>query len=363
MDQALTRYDYEKQARMQLEPTAFDYFAGGALDERTLAANEAGFARVSLYQRVLRAATAPELSTSILGLPLSMPVLVAPVALQGMAHPDGEVATAAAAADAGIGMILSTTANRSFADVSAAARGAWWMQLYMMKDRGVTAALVQRAEAAGCKAIAMTADVPAWGRRERDIRNRFGVPAGLRIESLIIPGWEDFYDGHFRADLATFLRERLEFDLGWDDVAWLRSLTKLPIVLKGIGHPEDARTAVEHGVDAVYVSNHGGRQLDVAPATISVLPAIAEAVAGRCPIIVDGGVRRGTDVVAALASGANVVGVGRLALWALAVNGREGVRSALETLRAEIANTMTLCGVGSLSEISASMLADCAGRR
>jgi 4-hydroxymandelate oxidase len=222
----------------------------------------------------------------------------------------------------------------------------------MMKDRAITTALVRIAEASGCKAIFLTADVPAWGRRERDMRNGFALPAGLVIGSLLIPERRDFYDGSFPSDLGTFINDRLKFDLTWDDVAWLRSITKLPIILKGISHPEDARLAVEHDVAAVAVSNHGGRQLDAAPATIEALPDIVDAIDGRIPIILDGGIRRGTDVVAALALGAQAVTIGRPVLWGLAAAGQQGVRQVLETLRAEIKNTMTLCGCTSVADLT-----------
>jgi 4-hydroxymandelate oxidase len=344
--------DHEAEARRLLDRAAYDYFAGGALDERAMAANRSAYGRISLHHRILRAAVEPDFSTTLLGQTLSMPVLVAPVAFQRMAHPDGEEATARACAGAGTVVVLSTTSNCSTAKVSAAAKGAIWQQLYMMKDRGITSALVQAAEAAGCKAIVLTVDVPAWGRRERDIRNGFALPAGLVIESLLVPGRQDFYDGSFPSDLSTFINERFKFDLTWDDVAWLRSITKLPVVLKGISHPEDGRLAAEQGAAAVFVSNHGGRQLDAAPATIDTLPAIVDAVDGRLPIIVDGGIRRGTDVVTALALGAQAVAIGRPVLWGLASGGQQGALDVLETLRAEIRNTMTLCGCAKLAELS-----------
>jgi 4-hydroxymandelate oxidase len=344
--------DHEAEARKLLDRAAYDYFAGGALDERAVVANQSAYGRISLHHRILRAAVEPDFSTSLLGQTLSMPVLVAPVAFQRMAHTDGEEATARACAGAGIVVVLSTTSNCSTAKVATAAKGAIWQQLYMMKDRGITSALVQGAEAAGCKAIVLTVDVPAWGRRERDIRNGFALPAGLVIESLLVPGRQDFYDGSFPTDLSTFINERFKFDLTWDDVAWLRSITRLPVVLKGISHPEDGRLAAEEGVAAVFVSNHGGRQLDAAPATIDMLPAIVDALEGRVPIIVDGGIRRGTDVITALALGAQAVAIGRPVLWGLACGGQQGALDVLETLRAEIRNTMTLCGCAKLAELS-----------
>lgn len=344
--------ELEEEARRKLEPAAYDYFAGGALDERALTNNERAYKRFSLHHRVLRGLIEPDPSTTLLGQKLTMPLIVSPVAFQGMAHQAGEVGTALACTEAGVSMVVSTTSNCSIADVGAAAAGAFWLQLYFMKDRGITTELVRRAESAGCKAIALTADVPAWGRRERDMRNRFSLPKALIIESLLIPGREDFYDGHFRTDLSTFINERLKFDLTWDDVAWLKSITKLPIVVKGVAHAEDARLAVYEGAAAIYVSNHGGRQLDIAPATIETLPGIVDAVERRIPIVVDGGIRRGTDVIVALAMGADAVGIGRPALWGLAARGQEGVREVLETFRAEIKNTMALCGCEDLKAVT-----------
>ncbi len=350
--------DHEAEARKVLDPVVYDYFAGGALDERAIASNESAYRAISLHHRILRAAVEPDLTTTLLGQRLSMPVLVAPVAFQGLAHPEGEVATGRACAEAGTIVTLSTTSNCSIAKVASAANGALWQQLYMMKDRGITAALVQGAEAAGCKAIVLTVDVPAWGRRERDMENGFALPTGLVIESLLIPGREDFYDGTFPTDLSTFIGDRFKFDLTWDDVAWLRSVTRLPVILKGISHPDDGRLATDHGAAAVFVSNHGGRQLDAAPATIDTLPAIVDALGGRLPVIVDGGIRRGTDVVTALALGADAVAIGRPVLWGLAIGGRQGVQNILETLRAEIRNTMTLCGCASLAELSRELIHD-----
>lgn len=344
--------EFEDQARKKLEPKVFDYFAGGALDERALAENERAFKQFSICHRILRGRINPDPSITLLGQNFSMPILVSPVAFQGMANSVGEVGTARACAEAGIAMVLSTTSNCAIADVGLAANGALWMQLYLMKDRGITTELVRRAEAANCKAIALTVDVPAWGRRERDMRNHFSLPSSLVIQSLLIPGREDFYDGQFRTDLGTFLNERLKFDLTWDDFSWLQSITKLPIVVKGIAHPEDARLAVDKGAAAIYVSNHGGRQLDIAPATLETLPIIVEAVEGRVPVIMDGGIRRGTDVVIALAMGAQAVGIGRPVLWGLTANGQDGVREVLETFRAEIRNAMALCGCDTVGAIA-----------
>ena len=350
--------DYETAARRLLPEGPLGYFAGGSLDESTVAENRAALARIKLRWRALAGITAPDTSVDLLGTRLAYPVIVAPVAFQCMAHPDGETAMARAVAAAGSLMVLSTTSTCPVPDVATASRGAFWFQLYMMKDRGITTELVRRAESAGARAIALTADVPAWGRRERDMRSNFALPAHLVIHSLVIPGREDFYDGRFRSDLAAFIGSRLDFGLTWEDVAWLRSITNLPVVVKGIGHPDDADEAVSSGASAVWVSNHGGRQLDSAAGVADVLPSIAEAVSGRVPIIADGSVCRGTDVVKLLALGATTAAVGRSALWALAAGGEEGATSMLSTLHLEVTNALSLCGCQNIRAVSKSIIFD-----
>ena len=341
--------EYQEAAREALDPVYHDYFAGGAWDEVTLAANEAAFRRIALVPRVLRGAGTPRLDTELLGCPAAMPILLSPTAFHKLADPEGERATARAAAEAGAVMIASMASTVAIEDVAAEANKAasepiLWFQLYLQPDLGFTEALVRRAEAAGCRALVVTVDSPALGHSDRNDRNGFhDLPAGMCCENLReLRGGEP---GHVRQIVMSP-------DLSWRELDWLRGITDLPILLKGVLHPEDARIAVEHGVSGLLVSNHGGRQLDGVPATIAQLPLIAEAVEGRVPLILDGGVRRGTDVVKALALGATAVGVGRPVMWGLAVAGSAGVTRILELLRDELAHALTLCGCGSSAAVT-----------
>jgi 4-hydroxymandelate oxidase len=329
---------FEPLARQRLEPAVYDFFAGGADDEVTLRDNETAFARLTLRPRVLRAAAAvPDLTTTLLGSELTMPVYVAPTAFHKLAHPDGEPATARAVAAAGSLMVVSMAATVPVEEVQAPHR---WFQLYLQPDLGFTQHVVQRAEKAGCTALVVTVDSPVLGHRERDLRNGFTeLPDGLCCENLRDPA-----SGEIR---------RIEFEprLGWEQLDWLRTATNLPIVLKGVLHPDDARLAAGLGVDALIVSNHGGRQLDTVPAAIDALPAVVDAVDRRLPVLMDGGVRRGTDVVKALALGATAVGLGRPVLWGLAAFGEEGVARVLAMIRAELEAALTLCGYGSPDQL------------
>lgn len=349
-------YDFEEAARDRLKPLAYAYYAGGANDEITLRENHAAFDRIRLRYRVLRDVSRRDLSTTVLGHPASMPILVAPTAFQAMAHPDGELATVRAAGAAGTIMVLSTLSNASLEDAARAATGPMWFQLYVYRDRGATAELIQRVEAAGFTALVVTVDAPVLGRRERDIRNRFRLPPGLSARNLARRGMGDLPAG-VGSGLAAYFATLLEPALSWGDIEWLRSLTRLPILLKGIVRGDDAARAVECGVAGIIVSNHGGRQLDTAPPTIEVLPEVADAVAGRVELLIDGGIRRGSDVVKALALGAKAALVGRPVLWGLAVAGEAGVRQVLEMLRAELDTAMALCGCASVEEVGRDLVA------
>lgn len=349
-------YDYESLARGKLTSMAYDYYASGAHDEITLRENHAAYDRIRLRYRVLRDISRRTTETTVLGHLLRMPVLVAPTAFHKLAHPDGEAATARAAGAAGTLMILSTLSTTSIEDVLAAATGPVWFQLYVYKDRGATEALVRRAEAAGCAALVLTVDAQIWGRRERDVRNRFQLPPGLSVKNLMPAGQESFPQEAEGSGLAAYVASLFDQTLSWKDVDWLCNLTKLPVLLKGIVHPDDARLAVEHGAAGVIVSNHGGRQLDTAPATIEVLPEIIAAVDGRAEVLIDGGIRRGTDVIKALAYGARAVAVGRPVLWGLACDGQRGVERVLELLRFEVDLAMGLCGCASVAEIDGSLI-------
>lgn len=349
-------YEYEAIAQAKLTPMAYDYYASGAHDEITLRENHAAYDRIKLRYRVLRDISQRDTSATVLGQPIAMPVIVAPTAFHKLADPQGEVATVRAAGRAGTLMILSTLSTTSIEEVMAAAMGPVWFQLYVYKDRGATKALVERAEAAGCAALALTVDAQIWGRRERDVRNRFQLPAGLSVKNLMPAGQEAFPADAQGSGLAAYVASLFDQTLSWKDVEWLCGLTKLPVLLKGIVHPDDARQAADTGAAGVIVSNHGGRQLDTAPATIEALPAIVEAVDGRVEVLIDGGIRRGTDVIKALAYGAKAVAVGRPVLWGLAAEGQRGVEKVLELLRYEVDLAMGLCGCASVGEVTRDLI-------
>jgi 4-hydroxymandelate oxidase len=293
-------------------------------------------------------------SVTVLGDRLATPVLLAPTAFQRLANQDGELATARAARAAGTILIASTLSTCSVEDIAAEA-GVLWLQLYVFRDRGITRALVERAEAAGCKAICLTLTVPVQGNRERDARNGFALPVGMEMSNFVGLRQARFPDAA-GSGLNAFIGQEFDPSLSWDSVAWLRSITKLPIVLKGIVTPEDGALAVEHGVDAVIVSNHGGRQLDGGEPTLLALPRVASAIEGRIPVLMDGGVRRGSDVVKAICLGATAVLIARPYLWGLAVAGQAGVEDVLRIIRTEMERTMALLGRSSLGALDESVL-------
>ena len=323
--------DYEEPARALIPAEIYDYIAGGAGDEWTLGENRAAFERWSLRPRMLRG-IAPEhldLSAELYGVEVSMPVLIAPWAYQRGVHPEGEAATARAAARAGTVMVVSTTTEAYLEEVAAASGGPKWWQLYVFTDRGYTGEVLARVRAAGFGAIVMTVDFQDNGLRHRDTRSGFVMPIGLSTSDLV-------YDPA----------------ISWDDIPWIREHAGgLPLLLKGILTAEDAELAVEAGVDGIVVSNHGGRQLDGVPAGITALPEVADAIAGRVPVLMDGGVRRGTDVLKSLSLGASAVLIGRPTAWGLAVAGEQGVVDVLEVVRRELANAMLLAGVRSAREV------------
>jgi 4-hydroxymandelate oxidase len=343
--------EFEQRARALLPKPQFDFFNGGAADEVTLRENRRAFDDIDLRYRVLAGVEHRDLSVTLLGKRTSMPVLIAPTGFHKLAHADGEVATARGAADAGVIMVVSTMANVALEEVRAAAKGPMWFQLYVYRDRGITKSLVQRAEAAGYDAIQVTVDLPVLGRREADVRNGFGLPGDLRIANLDGAGLGVLGAVAGDSGVAAYTTRMLDPSLTWKDVEWLKGLTRLPLLVKGLVRGDDAVRAIEAGADGVVVSNHGGRQLDTSPATIRALPEVAEAVAGRGLVLLDGGVRRGTDVVKALALGANAVMLGRPPLWGLAVGGSEGVRQVLEIIRYEFDAALALCGCNSAANI------------
>jgi isopentenyl diphosphate isomerase/L-lactate dehydrogenase-like FMN-dependent dehydrogenase len=346
LDGLVNLADFERLAAESLEPGIHGYYAGGAGDERTLRDNVAAFTRHRLLPRVLVDVGAVDPATTVLGARVSMPVLVAPTALQRLAHPDGEPGMARAAADAGTVFTLSTlaTSRPSEAAVDGATQ---WFQLYVLRDRGVSRALVDEAVDNGFEAIVLTVDAPRAGRRERDLRTGFAVPADVEMPAVraaiggpSCPTPRDFF-------------ALVDETLTWPDLERLAGDCPVPVVVKGIHTAEDARRAAEHGAAAVIVSNHGGRQLDGVPAALDMLPAVADAVGDRVEVLMDGGVRRGTDVLVAIALGARAVLVGRPPLWGLACGGRDGARRVLDILRDEVALGLTLLGTPTPADVGA----------
>lgn len=353
----LNLHEYELAARDRLAQDVYDYYAGGAMDERTVAENVRGWAAIRLRPRVLVDVSRVDTRTTALGTPIAMPVLLAPCGFNMLAHPEGECAVARAATEAGVIQILSTASTRRMEDVAQAASGQRWFQLYCYRDRSVTRGLVERAEAAGYAALCLTVDVPVPGRRERDIRNRFDLPPGIGWANLEPAGLDTMAPTSEGSALHKYIASLWDSSLTWEIVPWLRSITRLPVLLKGVLAPEDARLAVEHGAAGIIVSNHGGRQLDDALRPCDALPAVVEAVAGQAEVFVDGGIRRGSDVLKALALGARAVLVGRPYLWGLAVNGEAGVRHVLSIVREELALSMALTGRPTIKDIDYSLLA------
>lgn len=339
LDTLINVADFERVASERLDAGTLGYFAGGAGDELTLRDNVAAWKRWQLRPRVLVDVSRVSARTSILGIDVSMPVLVAPVAFQRLVHPDGEVAMAKAAAAAGTAMCLSTLATASPSEVAEQSPDTKRIfQLYSYRDSGVTRAILEEAVAHGFEAVALTVDAPRGGRRERDFRTGFQVPAGVSVPTL---------QAALGADRPVSVEEAFSLvdpSLGWDALGELVSDCPVPVLLKGVHTAEDAELAVEHGAAGIVVSNHGGRQLDPVSATADALPEIADAVAGRATVLVDGGIRRGADVLIALALGADGVLVGRPAVFGLAAGGQAGAGKVLELLRAELELALALCG-------------------
>jgi 4-hydroxymandelate oxidase len=343
-------HELQQVADHVLDANARAYLNGGAGDELTLRANHRDWAALRLWPRVLRPLAHSHTRLQLAGRELAHPILLAPVAYQRLAHPDGERATALAAAAQGAGMVLSAQSSVAVETVAQAMRGnpeagPLWLQLYLQPDRGLTRALLQRAQAARCEAIVLTVDAPVHGVRDRERRARFRLPAG--VSAVHLP--EGVHHGS--------LDQLLDHASCWDDLAWLQTQTPLPIWLKGVLHPDDASAAVAAGAAGLIVSNHGGRTLDSAVSTAWALPQVVRAVQGRVPVLVDGGIRRGTDVLKALALGADAVLVGRPQVHALAAEGAMGVARMIRLLRDELAVAMALTGCASLADISPALLA------
>jgi 4-hydroxymandelate oxidase len=345
-------FEFEALARARVEANAWDYITGGAEDEITLLENRRAFERTFLRPRYLVDVTARDLTTTVLGTPIPFPLLLAPTGYQMLSHPEGEVETARGAGAAGIPMLLSTVATRTMEDVAEAATGPLWFQLYMMQDMAVNEWLVRRAERNGFRAIVLTVDAALTGNRERDRRNQLSF-AQVNVQNLLART----QDAPPNIIAATHYGDLpWKQDLSWRDVEWLRAKTRLPVVIKGLLTAEDARLAVEHGAAGIVVSNHGGRQLDGAPATLDVLPEIADAVGASAQVFLDGGVRRGADILKAVALGARAVCIGRPYLWGLAADGARGVQRVIEILRYEFDMAMALTGKRSVAELDRSVI-------
>lgn len=365
--------DLRAIARRRLPRGVFDYIDGGAEDEATMASNSEAYRRVTFRPRVLREMGKVDISTTLLGRPLPMPLVLAPTGFTRIADPAGELAVARAADRAGLPYALSTLGTRSIEEVAAVSSGRLWFQVYVWKDRDLVAEMVRRAAAAGYEALCLTVDTAVLGKRERDVRRGFTLPPKLGLstilDGIVHPGWtwqfvrsdpilfanvagRSVGDGADAVSLAEYVSDQMDPDVSWDDVAWLRSQWEGPIVLKGIQTVDDAIIAADEGVDAIALSNHGGRQLDSAPAPLSLLPSVSDAVGGRIEIICDGGVRRGSDIVKALALGATACMAGRAYLYGLGAAGEAGVDHVLDLLASDMKRTMALIGCDSVSELT-----------
>lgn len=348
-------FELENLASEKLHKTAFDYYSSGAHDEITLRDNREAYNRIKIHYKVLVDVSNRDTSTEVLGQKISFPLIIAPTAFHKMAHDEGECAVAKAAMNADTIMCLSTLSNTTVEDVSKSCNSNFWFQLYVFRDKAVTEKLVKRVEKAGARALVVTVDAPLLGTRERDVKNKFQLPRGLSVINLMPDNKEELpqkgIDDKPDSGLSLYFNDMLDHSLNWKDIEWLATITKLPIILKGIVRPDDALRAIEYGAKGIVVSNHGGRQLDTSPATINVLTPIAEAVDNRIEVLVDGGVRRGTDILKAVALGAKAVLVGRPILWGLSYAGSAGVSEVLSLLKKEFDLAMALSGCASVKDI------------
>jgi L-lactate dehydrogenase (cytochrome) len=364
-------------AKRRLPGGVFDYIDGAAEDERTLAANSAAFAAVTFRPRVLRGVAEVDVSSTILGEPVAYPLVLAPTGFSRIADPQGELAVARAAARAGLPYTLSTLSTRSIEEVRAVSDGRLWFQVYAWRDRGLVKEMIERAAAARFEALVLTVDTAVFGRRERDVRRGFSLPPTIGpatfVDGALHPGWtwafvraepirfanvvgRDVGDGASPVNLSDYINTQFDPALSWHDVDWLRSVWDGPIVLKGIQTVDDAVLAADAGVEAIALSNHGGRQLDGAPASLTLVAPVADAVGGRLEIICDGGVRRGSDIVKALAAGANACMAGRAYLYGLGAAGERGVDRVLSWFGDDLRRTMNLLGVPNVAALDRSLL-------
>jgi isopentenyl diphosphate isomerase/L-lactate dehydrogenase-like FMN-dependent dehydrogenase len=346
--------DYRRIAQTRLPRPTYEYIFHGSADGYTLRANIDDLQQIKLLPPLLRGISEPDLSTTVLGRKIAMPVLLAPVGGVGMFHPDGALAACRAAHAAGTVAGISSSAFHPVEQIAAAAPGPKWFQLYLPRDRGVAQRLVERVERSGFDAIILTVDQGEW--KDCDRRNNFSVPRDMLIRHLREIGFDQVNDRMTDAELTAFNLQAWDLSMTWDVFAWLRSVTKLPLIIKGVLRPDDARKAVELGLDGIVVSNHGGRRLDGMPSSIRMLPGVVEAVNGQAEVYMDSGVRRGTDVLKALALGARAVLIGRAYAWGLAADGENGVRGVLELFRQETALALASCGCARISDVSRELL-------
>ena len=366
--------DLRRLARRRLPRVVFDFIDGGAQDERTRNANLRDLEDLVLSPRVLVDVAQRDLSVEVFGQTLALPMILSPIGLTGLASPKGELDAARAAQAAGIGYCLSTNASASIEEVAEATGAPFWFQLYVMKDRGLTQSMIERARAAGCSVLVMTVDLAAHGLRERDARNGFTIPPRISMadafNAVLHPGWlyrtftgprltfanyKSDADGGF-LQLSQHIADQFDPSVNWDDIAWAKDVWGGPLVIKGVLRPDDARRALDYGADGISVSNHGGRQLDGAPSAIAALPDIVDAVGARIPVFMDGGVRRGSDILRACALGATACLIGRAFVYALAALGPSGAARAIEILSGELDNAMALMGLRSVQDIDRSAL-------
>jgi len=372
--------DLRRIAKRRLPGGVFDYIDGAAEDERTLAANQAAFSSVTFRPRVLTGTEKVDISATILGRPIDYPLVLAPTGFTRIADPQGELAVARAAARAGLPYTLSTLSTRSIEEVRAVSDGRLWFQVYAWRDRGLVKEMIERASSARYEALVLTVDTAVLGRRERDVRRGFSLPPKIGprtiVDGALHPGWTWAFvraepirfanvagrsvgDGASPVSLSDYVNAQFDPALSWDDIDWLRSVWDGPIVLKGVQTVEDAIIAADRGVDAIALSNHGGRQLDGAPAILPLVAPVADAVGGRTEIICDGGVRRGSDIAKAVAAGANAVMAGRAYLYGLGAGGERGVDKVLDWFRADLVRTMSLLGVASVADLDRSFVSLC----
>jgi 4-hydroxymandelate oxidase len=346
----LTLDEFETLARDYMNHMAYEYVAAGVADDVTLLENRDAFRRIQLLPRVLRDVSHIDTRINLFGKPYEFPILLAPTGYHKLTHPDGELETVNGANLSGATLIASSFSTVSFEQMSGATKRPLWFQIYLQPDRAFTKDLVQRAMAAGCGALCLSVDVPVNGPRDREMRARFALPEGIERANLSSLGSVIAAATHRHTGRNIYNAVRAA-NVTWNDLDWVRSLVRVPLLVKGILHPDDALRATEAGCDGIIVSNHGGRSIDTVPATIDALPAIADRVAGRVPVLLDGGIRRGTDVYKALARGASAVLIGRPYIYGLAVAGAAGVARVVEILRTELEMTMGLMGTAGVSEI------------